>query len=1818
MEWTAKKRMDALSFPILKRALRRQKRQKRQNLYNTLKKNPNPLPDDLVVNMNERMSRSKEKLTCKERSSSIPSRNIKINYHCFRERANVIKESNENTFEDTSWIEPFIQTSRKVPCVELSMDDMKVIFTVDTGATRVLVTSALADDIWNKDYRKKLKKFPNIEVQDAQGNLVTILGYKICSITAASKKIEYPVLVYEANHKEALLGYSFLLDNKLNIYTGVGIGTPPQPEVVKRLNYASEPLTCMVVQDEVIPPKAIKSVKVKLSFPEYWSSQEKIASIGSAIVIHSEDIEKHLKITQLSAMYTYDLIGIDFTATVVVDNNENCQPMYLQKNEIIAHAEFVHEEPSQEEVNRILGKGNDSFETETQNGEYKIIEEKEPEKYEYVDKINIKSNDKEKIAFGKQLLVETEGFWSKHSFDIGKFDRQARITVNQTQPTRDKYRPVNPKKEKKAQDIIDQLEKYQLISRANSPFCSQPVWCWKKPKDKAGKAAVAGEADLEAPRELRLALDYRRVNKMISSHCHFPNPNIKELLFKLKSAKYVSIIDLTNSYWHIELTEATKPIFAFQTSSAQYIWNRLPQGTAPSMAIMAEAVQDTIMSGGLAHCCVCYVDNIIIFSDSYQQHKKDLTEVTKGFMKRGWKANPGKSHLMISDHCRLFGFHVDLQNQTIGPDPQKVSAIVDLPPPTTQKEARSLNGAVNYYSDLIPDLGSLMSPLHEVTKKGDFQWTEECQSNFEVIKQKLAELPVIYLPDFNQSFHLYTDAAMGQYLGYHISQYKPSLKKYVPVAWGSHKFNKNEQAMSQPECELFAIVYAVMQESLLLSFSKVIVHTDCKSLTYLFRFSRICSKLARWQIILASYDLEIYFEPSESIGIVLSDLLSRRPEKRMTNRRPKLEEIDQLPKVDFSNEPKLSFSKAKQKIEKELETSKISPEMIKFFSEKYTPDVINPQDLRCNQEILMKMDSSKPSLIDNFTPNLKYKPQYVYAPEQLEFQNDISPSGRLINFVLQEAPGLSIKALKHHQMSDPYFGPKIAEIMKTNKPLEGFALKQGILLKENEDPTTDISFQICVPKSLSLELITKFHTSVFGSHPDLKKLMSNLKKRFYIKGLKNECQNVIKTCKICTLNKSFTNVKQPFGSKLQVTGPRQIYAMDICTVDSQAKEENLPTSFLIITDCWSLYTIAVPIDADAKSREILELFSRHIIQPFGLPKIGIVTDGGKNFSNKLSNTFSAVLGLQQFRISPYNARANPAERVNRAILAGLRYASQQFKLEPEVFKNLLNYIVLSWNTSVLSHLNFSPYQLFLSTPYEPAALTSFVTIQEADRDYGDFIANLVKTQALVENLVNKRYQETRDKRYDKKAAHSKHSIYQPGTQVMIKSKEDNTQRAHKLRPRYVGPYKITREFQNNVEVIPWMPDRKVKLIHKYKNEARNIPKFEKYLISKDRLKPCSDITFYYDQFLARQFYQQFWDSIRDVEPIHEVERYVHPIEYETMKPKNRPSSLILPAKLGIPKNLLPKNQNFKQQRIQKETYSDDSLSSASSDTQNEDIDDNESNDNQQDNQEESQSHSRSDSVASGHTNDQIDEANNDDKIQANNVDEMVEDVLPEHFVYQYPDVYTGQGTQFVPVNRPPPPTIPPTPPPLMPIMHLVTPMHMVRPIRPRPPGSSLGAVRKPPLRRPLPTERWEVRKPQSSVGQVQSEVLTHDPVLPQGRVQECESCAPAPPALPREPGTSVRSPSNRGTKSISSPSHRRASSSKSVKTVSSKRLDPAIREALTSNSSIFQDPEFDKLKEYHSVHGNFNQEIQEVSQNLEATFQNIEQQLDDILSEQSD
>ena len=73
-----------------------------------------------------------------------------------------------------------------------------------------------------------------------------------------------------------------------------------------------------------------------------------------------------------------------------------------------------------------------------------------------------------------------------------------------------------------------------------------------------------------------------------------------------------------------------------------------------------------------------------------------------------------------------------------------------LPPPHNQKSARSFCGKANYYLDLVPNLGQMLGPIHEVTKDGKFVQTQQCQENFELMKAELKKLPVVHLPDFNK------------------------------------------------------------------------------------------------------------------------------------------------------------------------------------------------------------------------------------------------------------------------------------------------------------------------------------------------------------------------------------------------------------------------------------------------------------------------------------------------------------------------------------------------------------------------------------------------------------------------------------------------------------------------------------------------------------------------------------------------------------------------------------------------------------------------------------------------------------------------------------------------------------------------------------------------------------------------------------------------------------------------------------------------------------------------------------------------------------
>ena len=101
-----------------------------------------------------------------------------------------------------------------------------------------------------------------------------------------------------------------------------------------------------------------------------------------------------------------------------------------------------------------------------------------------------------------------------------------------------------------------------------------------------------------------------------------------------------------------------------------------------------------------------------------------------------------------------------MENGTVSLDPDRISAIVNAPPPHDVKSVRRLIGMAQFCSRYIPNFNDKISPLYHLLKKNaSFQWNKNCQIAFDYIKEKLTLAPVLRSPLRSDSFILETDAS---------------------------------------------------------------------------------------------------------------------------------------------------------------------------------------------------------------------------------------------------------------------------------------------------------------------------------------------------------------------------------------------------------------------------------------------------------------------------------------------------------------------------------------------------------------------------------------------------------------------------------------------------------------------------------------------------------------------------------------------------------------------------------------------------------------------------------------------------------------------------------------------------------------------------------------------------------------------------------------------------------------------------------------------------------------------------------------------------
>jgi hypothetical protein len=266
-----------------------------------------------------------------------------------------------------------------------------------------------------------------------------------------------------------------------------------------------------------------------------------------------------------------------------------------------------------------------------------------------------------------------------------------------------------------------------------------------------------------------------------------------------------------------------------------------------------------------------YLDDIIIFSQTYEQHLDHINQVFQALRRAELKIKLKKCYFCLPNISFLG--HIVGRNG-IQPDPAKIEKIKNFPQPTDLTSLRAALGLFSYYRKFIKDFSRIAKPITELLKKDiPFHWEEKQQTAFERLKQHLTQAPILQYPDFTKGFILYTDASTKG-LGAVLSQQQANGKEGV-IAYASRSLNKAEENYSITDLECLAIVWAVkyFQHYLCLQPFKIV--TDHSALKWLQTCKIPTGRRARWIMDLQQYDFEIQHRPGKSNAN--ADALSRLP-----------------------------------------------------------------------------------------------------------------------------------------------------------------------------------------------------------------------------------------------------------------------------------------------------------------------------------------------------------------------------------------------------------------------------------------------------------------------------------------------------------------------------------------------------------------------------------------------------------------------------------------------------------------------------------------------------------------------------------------------------------------------------------------------------------------------------------------------------------------------------------------------------------------------------------------------------------------------------
>ena len=366
----------------------------------------------------------------------------------------------------------------------------------------------------------------------------------------------------------------------------------------------------------------------------------------------------------------------------------------------------------------------------------------------------------------------------------------------------------------------------------------------------------------------RFCVDFRRLNSL-SRLDAYPMPRVDELIDRLGQARFISTIDLTRGYWQIPIVTKDREKTAFTTPYGLFHFMVLPFGLNGAPACF-QRLMDRILKG-CEDFAAAYLDDVVIYSISWQEHLRQLEEVLSRIRRAGLTIKASKCQMGMEE-CLYLGHTVG--SGVVRPEVDKLEAVRLFPVPKTKRQVRTFLGLTGYYRKFIPDYASISAALSDLTKKSapnTLHWTEPCQKAFDTLRERLCSSPVLRCPDLAAQFVLQTDAS-ERGVGAVLSQQGPDGQEH-PVGYFSRKYSAREQNYSTVEKECLAIKLATQAFQVYLLGREFVVETDHRALEWLHRFKDTNPRLCRWSLMLQPFKFTVRHKAGVTHGN--ADALSR-------------------------------------------------------------------------------------------------------------------------------------------------------------------------------------------------------------------------------------------------------------------------------------------------------------------------------------------------------------------------------------------------------------------------------------------------------------------------------------------------------------------------------------------------------------------------------------------------------------------------------------------------------------------------------------------------------------------------------------------------------------------------------------------------------------------------------------------------------------------------------------------------------------------------------------------------------------------------------